>query len=120
MDHWDCTRDQASFIVSLRPFLKQDVSNATPGHPVLLCALAVPCGAPLLTTITTLIPFGLCFILLATAVMMFEVVLEETLDPRHSGDAEKASYKKVGAREGWIIWIKSHFALPKKSNVTSH
>jgi len=48
----------------------------------------------LLTTITTLIPFGLCFILLATAVMMFEVVLEETLDPRHSGDVEKASYKK--------------------------
>jgi len=26
--------------------------------------------------------------------MMFEVVLEETLDPRHSGDVEKASYKK--------------------------
>lgn len=49
--------------------------------------------------------------------MMFEVVLEETLDPRHSGDAEKASYKKVGAREEWIIWIKSPFALQKKSNV---
>jgi hypothetical protein len=32
--------------------------------------------------------------------MMFEVVLEETLDPRHSGDAKKASYKKkAGARE---------------------
>jgi hypothetical protein len=73
-----------------------------------------------LTTITTLIPFGLCFILLATAVMMFEVVLEETLDPRHSGEAEKASYKKVGAREVWIVWIESPFALPKKSNVMSH
>jgi hypothetical protein len=97
MDHWDCTRDQTSFVVSLRPFLKQDVSNAPPHHPVLLCALAVlPCGCTLLTTITTLIPFVLCFILLATAVMMFEVVLEEKLDPRHSGDTGKASYKKVG------------------------
>jgi hypothetical protein len=33
MDHWDCTRDQASLIVSLRHFLKQDVSNATPTPP---------------------------------------------------------------------------------------
>jgi len=48
-----------------------------------------------LTTITTLIPFGLCFILLATAVMMFEVALEETLDPRLSGDAEKQAIKKL-------------------------
>jgi len=32
-----------------------------------------PSRCTLLTTITTLIPFGLCFILLATAVMMFEV-----------------------------------------------
>ena len=54
----------------------------------------------LLTTITTLIPFGLCFILLATAVMMFEVVLEEKLDPRHLGDAEKQAIKKLGRVKG--------------------
>jgi hypothetical protein len=81
------------------------------------CAPSRCLAVHFIDNITTLIPFGLCFILLATAVMMFEVVLEETLDPRHSGDAEKASYKKVGAREEWIIWIKSPFALQKKSNV---
>jgi len=38
MDHWDCTRDQASFIVSLRPIFKQDVSNATPHATQFYCA----------------------------------------------------------------------------------
>jgi len=41
-------------------------------------------------------------------------VLEETLDPRHSGDEEKASYKKVGAREGWIMWIKISLCFTKE------
>jgi len=62
----------------------------------------------------------LCFILLATAVMMFQAVLEEKLDPRHLCDTEKQTIKKVGEREEWIIWIKSPFVLPKKSNVISH
>jgi hypothetical protein len=63
----------------------------------------------------------LCFILLATAVMTFVVVLERSARSKTFAWGEKKTgYKEVGTREVWMFRIKSPFAIRKNCNVMSH